>query len=70
MAFNSIKDGEFTKTIYTMVSVIIPFVSSLAIAIIKIHAPKQIKDERFNEAITALVTIVDANPTVMFCIAF
>lgn len=63
MAFNNIKDGEFTKTIYTMVHEIksfpiVPFTKSSTLL------PIQIKEERFTDAITMLISVVDANPTV------
>lgn len=63
MAFNNIKDGEFTKTIYTMVT---SALKMLSLVILIFYLLQKIKDERYIDAIGALVTIVDANPMVSY----
>lgn len=69
MAFNSIKDGEFTKTIYNMVTSYTYLYHYFVMLEMFSVSFKQIKDERYHDAITTLVTIVDANPTVRKCSA-
>ena len=65
MTFN-IKDGEFTRTIYTMVSRCDNYLI-IKRTIGSCYTFKcQINEERFADAIAALIVIVETNPNVSF----